>query len=124
MQLHDKSSTTHIELDFAPTKRLQNFGGGSGTNGGGRCALASKSMSLQGEVWGGSGTKCFATLTPVQKTAVSSRSHNVSGLDVCMDDARIVQMQHGIEQRLHDGFDLVKIIRGASGNILTASRKY
>jgi hypothetical protein len=36
----------YIELDFDPTKRVQNFGGGSGPAGGGRQALASKSINL------------------------------------------------------------------------------
>jgi len=37
---------THMELDLEPTKRLQNLGAGEGPAGGGRQALASKSMSL------------------------------------------------------------------------------
>ena len=38
---------THMELDLEPTKRVQNFGGGLGPAGGGRHALASKSISLR-----------------------------------------------------------------------------
>jgi hypothetical protein len=72
---------TYIELDFDPTKRVQNFGGGSGPAGGGRQALASKSINLwqtESDLDGGMVIQTFSTARPVKKTVDSAGSHDVS----------------------------------------------
>ena len=82
-------SSTHIELDLEPTKRVQNFGGGLGPAGGGRHAHASKSINLQimGSLAGinaGLGKILMENATPINEAVDSSGPHDISGFDVGM----------------------------------------
>ena len=61
------------------------------------------------------------TLEPVEKTADSTRSHDISGLDVAMYNASVVQIQHGGQQRLQYGLHLPKVFAGTTSDILATS---
>ena len=60
-------------------------------------------------------------LQPVEKTADSTRSHDISGLDVAMHNASVVQTPHGGQQRLQYGLHLPKVFAGTTSDILATS---
>jgi hypothetical protein len=56
---------------------------------------------------------------PVQRTANSTGPHDVSGLDITVDNACFMKMQHGRQQRMQDRFHLFEIFGSSTGDVLT-----